>query len=51
MIQVKFYFFNGKSEYYWIKKLSSLNAIEDYLSKKKLPFEELTTNEVKWKVI
>ena len=51
MIKVRFSFYNLNSEYYWIKKLSSKEAILDYLSKKKLPFEELNINDIKYKIL
>ena len=51
MVRVRFSFYNGTSEYYWIKKLSSKEAIDGYLAVKKLPFEELTIKDVKWKII
>ncbi len=47
MVKVRFSFYNGTSEYYWVKKLSSKEAI----AVKKLPFEELTIKDVKWKII
>jgi len=51
MIKVRFSFFNGNFEYYWVKKLSSKEAINGYLAVKKLPFEELTIKDIKWKII
>ncbi len=51
MIKVRFSLYNGISEYYWIKRLSSKEAILDYISKKKLPFEELNINDVKYKIL
>jgi len=51
MIKVRFSFQNLTSEYYWIKKLSSKEAILDYLSKKKLPFEELTIKNINYKIL
>jgi len=51
MIKVRFSFYNLTSEYYWIKKLSSKEAIDSYLAVKKLPFEELTLNDIKIKIL
>lgn len=51
MIKVRFSFQNLTSEYYWIKKLSSKEAILDYLPKKKLPFEKLSINDIKYKIL
>jgi len=44
---------NGKHEYYWFKKLYSKEEsnILAYLESKKLPFEELTIKDIKWKIV
>jgi len=52
MYKIKFYFYNLTSEYYWEKYLSDIDTetIENYLSKKKLPFE-LKPKDIKMKLL
>ncbi len=49
-IKVKFYFYNGELEHYWIKTFYDIKGIQDYIDTKELPFD-IENAEIKYKIL